>query len=173
MILRPRHMRAIELLASTDMLSRDIAKEVGVCSRTLTEWGRDQDFRDELARRRAARPEMLRALWMDAVSKLLVHTVRALEQGDVKLPLKEMVSLLGRLISKDFGAPRPEPAGEAEWDGTDHGPELSAEDIRRMWAEVEAQCKEAEKKETEESRVGSPSSGAAETPANAGASQPA
>ena len=66
MLLRPRHYKAIELLATTDMTQKAIAKELGAATRTLRKWMKDEEFLSELARRREADPQSFRTLRLSA-----------------------------------------------------------------------------------------------------------
>jgi DNA-binding transcriptional MerR regulator len=140
-------MRAIELFAATDMTRKEIAKELGVSTRTLRMWMKDEEFLSELARRREIDPQSFRTLRLHAARTLVLQMLRRLQESDEALPIKEVVSLLGRLISKDVAAQSPEPpveqAPEVEQEPLmQQGifgprPRLTSEEVERIWQEIE------------------------------------
>jgi len=73
---------------------------------------KDEEFLSELARRREADPQSFRALRLSAARSLVLQLLRRLRENDDALPVKEVVSLLARMISKDVAAVKPEPEPE-------------------------------------------------------------
>jgi AcrR family transcriptional regulator len=99
MLLRPKHLKAIELLASSDLSTADVAAEVGVSLRTLQRWLKDPDFRSEFARGRGSLPYSFDGLVARTSRLLLIDIVRRLEVGEEKLPIKEVTALLAQLTA--------------------------------------------------------------------------
>ena len=99
MVLRPRHFKAMALLAGTDLLQRDVARQVGVTPRTLGHWLKDEAFQAELARRRDAMPCRLDGLRMQTARTLLLNVIGRLDAGEEKIPLKEITQLLVQVLS--------------------------------------------------------------------------
>ena len=114
MELRPRHFRAIELLAATDLEKREVASAVGVSRGTLTRWLRDKAFQQELALRRELLPCRLEALRMQAARRALMDLVDRLTVRFDRAPMKEVTQLLGQLVSEDFEFARPAASAVAE-----------------------------------------------------------
>jgi hypothetical protein len=99
MLLRPKHLKAIELLASSDLSTADVAAVVGVSLRTLQRWLRKAEFRSELARGRGSLPYSFDGLVSRTARLLLIDIVRRLEAGGEKLPIKEVTALLAQLTA--------------------------------------------------------------------------
>jgi len=135
MELRPRHFRAIELLAGTDLEKREVASAVGVSRATLSRWLRDKAFRAELALRRELLPYRLDGLRMEAARRGLVDLVERLGRTHCKPTLKELMGVLGQLVGKDFAraCPQPPPAGRRE-----EQPSVPGEGERQVPAASEA-----------------------------------
>lgn len=131
MVLRPKHFVAIGLLVGTDLLQRDVARQVGIHRRTLGRWLKDETFRAELARQRELLPARLESLRKRAMHGLLVNVTGRLEAGDEKLPLKEITQLLKELVAEPFQHPIP------DTDGQDRLPELTPEEAERLWETLE------------------------------------
>ena len=102
MVLRPKHLRAMDLLASTDLLKREVASAVGVSANTLGRWCKDASFCEELARRRLLQPEQIDVLRLQAARSALTRVVRRLDSGYAGPSIREISQLLGRLVGDDF-----------------------------------------------------------------------
>jgi hypothetical protein len=102
MELRPRHLRAIELLIGTDLNFTGVAAAVGVSTYTLRKWRRDPDFRRERDRRRDVLPHRMHLLRMETARRLLQDVICRLIRADEKLPLKEVSAMLAQLVGADF-----------------------------------------------------------------------
>ena len=138
MVLRPRHFRAIELLVGTDLLQRDVAREVGVTRRTLGGWLKDDAFRAELARRRDAMPSRLEGLRMQTVRSLLLNAIRRLDADEEKPPLKEITQLLARVAGDEFATPSRGSDEQPDEDSTGTGGfELTPDQAERIWDMLE------------------------------------
>jgi len=113
MELKPRHLRAIELLAGTDLRKGQVAAAVGVSRGTITRWLKDKAFRAELALRRQLLPYHLDGLRMEAARRALTDLVERLGRPHPKAPLKELMRVLEQLVGEDFNraCPLPPPAG--------------------------------------------------------------
>ena len=116
MELKPRHLRAIELLAATDLRKGQVAAAVGVSRGTIARWLKDKAFRAELALRRQLLPYHLDGLRMEAARRALTDLVERLGRPHHKAPLKELMRVLGQLVGDDFARAYPQlaPAGRAE-----------------------------------------------------------
>ena len=142
MILRPRHFRAIELLAGTDLLQQEVAEQVGVSRRTLGHWLKHEAFRAELARRRELLPCRLNTLRLHTARMLLVHVLDRLKDGEERLPIKEMTQLLARLagdeLESDTGdVSTGEPGQPVDDMGGGVAPELTGEQAEEIWAKMD------------------------------------
>jgi hypothetical protein len=107
MILRPKHMRAIELLATTDMTQKEVAKEMRVGWRTICRWVKDRDFHEALELRQSARPESVAAFAMRGMQMLLADMVIRLRTGEHP-SIKELIGLFDLLQSVKFEKPEEE-----------------------------------------------------------------
>jgi len=123
MELRPRHLRAIALLAGSDLEKREVASAVGVSRGTLSRWLKDRAFRAELALRRELLPYRLDGLRMEAARRALTDLVERLGRPYSKVPLKELMRLLGQLVGDDFARACPQPPPDARPEGP--GPSLA------------------------------------------------
>lgn len=132
MILRPRHFKAIDLLVGTDLLQRDVAREVGIAPRTFGHWLKDPAFQAELARRREAMPRRLDGLRMQTVRSLLVNVIRRLDDSEENPPLKEITQLLSRVAGDGFAASKTPEADQPNPD-EQHWPELTPEQVDAIW----------------------------------------
>ena len=107
MDIRPRHLRAIGLLASTDMLKREVAAAVGVNPATLGRWCRDEAFRKEIERRQQVLPEQLDVLRLEAAKRALQRASWELDNKYAHLPLSGLGTVLERLVGRDFARALP------------------------------------------------------------------
>ena len=135
MVLRPRHFRAMELLVGTDLLRRDVARQVGVSRRTLGRWLKDPAFEAELARRQDAMPCRLDGLRMQTARTLLLNVIRRLDQGEENIPVKEITQLLAQVLSDtaataSAGNDAPSGKDEAVFD-------LTPDQVERVWAVID------------------------------------
>lgn len=130
MILRPKHFRTIELLTGTDLRHGEIARRVGVSSRTLCRWLADGRFRAALECRRRLLPFHIEGLRLETARKLLLDVQRRLEAGEEKIPLKEVTQLLARLVGDNFDRVPDEPPTEGAV------PKLTPEQAEALWAEI-------------------------------------
>ena len=133
MILRPKHFRAIDLLAGTDTPKGEVAQSVGITRPTLTSWMKDPDFRRELDRVQKLQPHCFAILRMDAGRKLLLNMIDRLEAGEEKLPLREIAQAIGKLVgdqltNSSFAPEEPQPAEESR--------EMTQEEIDEFWEEL-------------------------------------
>ena len=132
MVLRPRHFKAMALLVGTDLLQRDVARQVGVTPRTLGHWLKDEAFQAELARRRDAMPCRLDGLRMQTARTLLLNVIGRLDAGEEKIPLKEITQLLAQVLSVTAATT----AARADApDEEDENPfNLTPDQAERVWA---------------------------------------
>jgi len=140
MILRPKHFKAIEFLAGSDLAQDEIARRVGVSRRTLSRWLADETFNTELVRGRDALPYSFDGLRVRTARLLLLDIVRRLEAHGETLPLKEMTTLLAQLMGESAGPGADELSAE---DGCDAEgarrdfPELTPEQADEIWAKFD------------------------------------
>jgi transcriptional regulator with XRE-family HTH domain len=144
MILRPKHLRAIEILAGSDLTLDEAAREVGVSRRTISRWLANGAFRAELVRVRPALSYSFEGLRARTTRLLLMDIVRRLETGGEKLPLKEMTALLAQLMGeRSIGGPDGLPGdaqgGEGESAERSYRPfsQLTPEQAEEIWAKVD------------------------------------
>jgi len=145
MILRPRHFRAIELLAGTDLRQWEVARRVGVSRRTLGHWLKKETFRAELARRRELLPCRLNSLRLHTARMLLVHVLDRLKDGEERLPIKEMTQLLARLAGDDLESDKTEATASEPPEAVDDvGGQttagLTSEQAEEIWAKIDEYC---------------------------------
>ena len=132
MLLRPKHLKAIEFLAGSDRSMSEVAAEVGVSLRTLHRWLKEDEFRSELVRARGALPYSLGGLAARASRLLLIDIVRRLEAGGEKPSLKEVTALLAQLA-----AAKDAPAADSTQTDTGSLADLTPEQEEEIWTKFD------------------------------------
>ena len=111
MELRPKHLRAIDLLARTDLGTTQVAAMAGVNRSTLGRWLKDKAFAEELAFRRDLLPYHLDGLRVSAAREVLRSILGQLDFKWDRMPVTELMEVLKGLVGKEFDRARPiEPA---------------------------------------------------------------
>ena len=139
MLLRPKHLRAIDLLAHTDLSQCEIAARLHLSRQTLTQWVKDADFRRELARRREVLPHRFESLRRRVTRRVLLEVENCLEVGGERPKVRELTQLLMRLSGETLERLSTEPPEPPEPEIT-----LTTEQAEAIWAEREARLQAAE-----------------------------
>jgi len=159
MELRPKHLRAIELLAGTDLQKQHVAGEIGVAPRTLGRWLKDRAFREELTRQRKVQAFRIDGLRMEATHDALRDVVDRFETGGDKPPIKEITQLLDRLVGGDFARARLGDQADVP-EGCDEPVEPEPEPRAMTTEEAEAIWAERARREQQESAEREPAESA-------------
>jgi hypothetical protein len=103
MLLRPKHLRAIDLLAHTDLPRYQVARKLRISRHTLRQWLAAPEFSEELKSRQSVSADSVEGLRLRAARSSLARIAARLQSGVGDMPIHHLTRLLGELSSERFG----------------------------------------------------------------------
>ena len=100
MLLRPKHLRALDLLAHTDLPQYHVARKVRISPRTLRHWLEDPEFSEALKARQAVSADSVEDLRLRAARSSLARITMRLQSGIADVSIADLTRLLGQLSSE-------------------------------------------------------------------------